>query len=553
MNILGLHVAAHDSAACIIVDGKIMAAVEEERLERYKHGTAGIYTGGIPVRAIDFCLKKAGLKMKDIDYITTPYDVDYTSRQLPSVMLKNLNYYFNGGFWGSNVFAPIFKFKYWDKRVQNLGLNYLKRKYGHLPPLRNVEHHLAHAASTFRCSGFQRANILTIDGIGGLNTCTFSIGNGKEIEVIKKIYFPHTLGGFYSEATEMLGFKRDCEEGFTMGLAAYGKSNIDLSDVIFLDRDNGDFKFPEWERLRNKMKKRMPGEPIEKIHQDFAASVQKKLEDIIIALAEWLYNQTGYKDLCLAGGVALNACANGKLLETGFVNNIFVQPASNDTGSILGSALEVADAKFKMKGSYFGPEFSNEEIESILKTAKIKYEKSSDVCGFTAEKLEKDKVIGWFQGKCEWGPRALGNRSIIANPENPKMKDIVNNKVKHRDAWRPFAPSILENEKNKYLVNAYTSPYMILSFDVVKERAPEISATVHVDNSTRPQTVSKDFNKRYFELISKFKKVSGIPAILNTSFNIKGEPIVCSPADAIKAFFTTGMDYLILGDFILEK
>lgn len=563
MNILGITAGfpglggiGHDPAAAIIQDGRVIACAEEERFVRVKHAL-----NYFPVSAIKFCLKQAGVGITDVDYILYYMDPSLGKKAAlkPTKMLRK-------------PLDSVKFFSYWHICKERV-LNSFKEHFHELDvsKIKFMEHHLAHAASAYRASGFKKAVILTIDYIGEYTTALLASANGGEIEKIHEITMPNTLGGIYAAATKYLGFKPNNDEYKVMGLAAYGKPIYSLDDVIVLVDGKPDF------RLTKDFKKsallpfffveqfakrygapRLPGEKITERHKNIAASIQRKTEEVVLRLLSYLHEITGYKNLCLAGGVALNVKMNSVLLRSHYVDNIFVQPAANDAGCALGAALELyyqitGENKYEMTNAYLGPEYTDDEILSLLKEAKIGYEKYSDITGVASELLAKGRIIGWFQGKMEWGPRALGNRSILADPQNPKMKDLINYYVKHREPWRPFAPSIIAEEADRYLIDAYPSPYMLLTFSVKADKRREIAATVHVDGTSRPQTVEETENQKYYRLIRNFEKQTGIPAILNTSFNIRGEPIVNSPRDALRTFFSTGMDYLILGDFLVKK
>jgi carbamoyltransferase len=549
MNILGIHVRGHDQGAFLVQDGKLLCGVEEERLERFKHGSTNPHQKGVPENSINFCLEHSGLKMRDIDYITLPVNSKDTFKKIPKAVWNSRNFYLRGGIWGGSVFGILFKFAWWDDYIANTGLRYIKRKYGYLPKVRFIEHHTSHAASAFRCSGFDKANVITLDGIGGLTSISMKVGNGKEMETIKEIMYPNSLGALYGSVTEILGFQPGADEGKIQALASYGKPVVDFSDVVKTKK--GDFKL-DLDRLIAKFPK-MSKNPLTETHKNIAASLQEKLEESVLNLVEYMYEITGYKKLCLAGGVALNSSMNGILLQSDFVDDIFIQPIAGDNGSILGGALELAKTKIKMEHAYWGPQYSNEEIEKQLKECKLKYDYYSDICGEVAELLAKGKICGWHQGKCELGPRALGGRSILADPSNPKMKDKVNNEVKHREPWRPFAPSILAESTDDYLVENYPTPFMILCFRIKEEKINEVISATHVDKTARPQSVERKQSPKYYKLIKDFSKETGIPAVLNTSFNFRGEPIVCSPRDSIRTFMGTGMDYMAIGDFLVRK
>jgi len=524
----------HDPAACLIKDNKIIAIAEEERFVRIKHAH-GIF----PINAINFCLKQAGIKLKDVDKI---------------------GYYINPNLFFKKIFHPK-SLPHWIKcfRMVKYVPKIFKFNFGYLPKINYIEHHLCHVYSSFPLSGFKKGKCFSIDGVGErTSTLISSFGNG--FEKIKEAYDPNSLGRFYGHFTEWLGFKMNNGEGKVMGLASYGKSKYDLTKFIrFKDgihEVKGNTNLMSSGHLYNlivsKFGDRRIGD-IKKIHKDVAASVQDKLEEIILKMVE--YHQT--KNLCLSGGVALNCKMNGKILNSGLIKDIFIQPVASDAGCSIGAAVFMA-MKYgnnfkKMEHVYFGPEYSNEEIEKTLKKCKINYEYHDDISGVCAELLEKQNIIGWFQGRMECGPRALGNRSILADPRDVKMKDKINILVKHREQWRPFCPSILDEDKDEYLVNAYESPFMILTFEVLEDKVKDIPAVIHVDNTCRPQTVKKDVNPIYYDLIKEFKKLTGIPLILNTSFNIRGQPIICKPEEALAMFFSEGMDALAMGNFLIKK
>lgn len=546
-NILCTHLKGHDMGIYLIQDGKLKYAIEEERLERYKHGTTNPHQKGVPTKSIDWILKESGLKMSDIDHITMPVNAKYTFKQIPTAVRNAPKFYLGGGLWGGSIFGVAFKFAFWDNYIANTGLQHIKKIYGHLPDYEFIEHHTSHAASSYRCSGFSKANILTMDGIGGLEAISMKVGNGNEMENMKSLTFPHSLGAFYGGVTSKLGFSSG-EEGSVQGLAAYGNPDAyDFSKIVHTSK--GEFKLD-----LNKLDAlpRLPW-PITQRHRDIAASLQKTLEECALNLVEHMYEQTGYKKLCLAGGVALNSSMNGTLLQSDFVDDIYIQPVSGDGGTPLGAGLEFTKSRMKMNHAYWGPQFSNSEIEAELKTCGLRYERQSDIGKAVAELLANQKIVGWFQGRMEMGPRALGNRSILCDPRDSGMKDTLNNRVKHRDDWRPFAPSILAEDASKYLEDAYPSPFMILCFNIKEEARKDLLGATHIDGTLRPQTVEKDTNPLYHGLISEFKKLTGVSAVLNTSFNLKGEPVVCSPRDAIRTFFGGGMDYMAIGDFIVSK
>ena len=548
MLILGLNsgdIGMHDPSAVLIEDGKILTAIEEERFVGIKHAP-GMY----PLNALKYILKEHNIKITDIDKITY-----YAMPNLIDLIKRadfTRPYTVAGGF---RLYRKI-KFGVQD---------FLKYYFRVNPKVTFVEHHISHAASSFFLSGFQKANIITMDA-SGERTCTMlAVGNGDEIEVLKRFHIPNSWGYIYSAFTQWLGYKIG-DEGTTMALASFGNpEEFDFFKLGIVKLTDGGYKInPAFnsvnytdEMVRRFGEPRLSG-PLTEKHKNIAASLQDALEKTVIHLAKWMYEKTGYKNFALAGGTFLNCKTNGVLLQQDFVDDIFIQPTSSDIGGALGSAVKVAvdnGQKFKeMKHAYLGSQNSEEEIEKELKIAKVPYERIDDVAGTTAELLAENKIVGWVEGRMEFGPRALGSRSILTSTKDPKMKDILNDKVKHREPFRPFCPSIIAESVDDYFTGKIRdSPFMILSFDVKGEMRDRVPAIVHVDGSARPQFVEKDVNPLYHDMIKKFGKITGDPIVLNTSFNDKGQPIVRVPDQAIKMFYGTGMDCLVLGNFLLKK
>ena len=529
----GFRLGNMDGAACLIRDNLIIAAAEEERFVRVKHAS-----GLIPLEAIKYCLKEANIKITDIDVLV-----------------------FSGATYSG---------------IEDKLKRYFKFKLGCCPKLYFVEHHLAHAASAFFVSGFQNASILTMDLSGDGVSTLMAYGNGDKITKIKEFHRPNSLGAFYNLLTQYLGFNRNNDEYKVMGLASYGKPSYNLEWLLkitaegYLFNDKAMVKlipgqpFPSFQEplyseefLKRFSHPRLPGSAITRYHMDFAASGQKLLEKTISHLAELLYKSIGSRNLCIAGGVGLNCVANAKLRSLPFIDNVFIHPAASDAGLAMGSALKTAvDKGFKfgrLKHAYWGPGYSNKEIEKVLKQIKCRYNRYSDVSKFIAKKISRGFIVGWFQGRMEYGPRALGSRSILADPRSINMKDKVNHIIKFRESFRPFAPSVLEEYAEAYFENAIESPFMTLNFDVIEKKQRQIPAVVHVDGTSRIQTVSEKENPLYYCLIKEFYRITGVPVLLNTSFNIREEPIVCTPYQAVSAFYESGLDYLAIGDFILKK
>ncbi len=542
MIILGItHPISWNNSACILVDGNLVAWVEEERLNRIKHAPRMA-----PKLAMDYCLRQANVTLDQVDYIAVGFD------SAVRAALGNLRT-------DENLLTSLNQAAMWLRD----GLLYEKKI-----PLEDydrsrvvfVNHHQAHASSSFFASGFQDANILSLDGSGGNESGMLGVGHGAQIEIFKTISNRSSWGLMYEEITDKLGFRRHSGEGKVMGLAAYGIPNPKglpfvnwEGDIPLIDPDGR-------KKFINAVPPRKKEDPITSYHKDLAATLQDTLERAGILMAEYLYKKTGLRRLCLAGGTALNCSMNGKLALLPFVDDIFIQPAAYDAGTALGAAMSVHVEKtgsrppWKMEHAYWGPEYSNEEIEECLQAfSNFPYKKSEDIFGETAHLLAEGKIVGWFQGRSEIGPRALGNRSILANPSLPEMKDRVNNQVKHREPWRPFAPSVLEEQVARYVERPMPSPYMILAFNALAKHQPEIIAAAHVDGTIRPQTVSRETNPRYWRLIKCFEEITGIPAVLNTSFNVDSQPIVNTPQEAIDTFINCGIEILAIGDFLVWK
>lgn len=591
MNILGLiyHEGSTHPSACLLKNGKLVSFIEEERLVRAKQ--ANNY---FPSKAIAHCLKEGQIVLGDVDYIAFGWDSNLYTFQHPlnqvRTFLKERLYKksrhkikktFNGRPNMGSALISGFKeiLIYNPKNIMQkltIGLNNAGFINEKIPPVLFVKHHLAHAASAFYCSGFDEAAVLTFDGHGEENTTTIYKGSGKKLTLLKEINIPHSLGWFYSAFTEYLGWSPNEGEVKLMGLAPYGSYDAGIkkimdeiltvtddgftldSDYIFFNkRSYGEF-FSDLvvERLGPPRGK---NEIITERHKDIAFAVQAKMEEAGIALSRLALKLAGSKNLCLSGGVALNCKMNGIIHKRGLAENIFIQPVSYDAGASIGAAMIAAmqrgdDCRFKMEHVYLGAAYSNDEIKAILDLNKISYSYREDIAAYGAKLLSEGKILGWFQNRMEAGARALGGRSILADPRDPAMKDKVNDNVKFRENWRPFALSILEENITEYLEKPVITPFMTMAFDVVKDKIKDIQSAIHhVDNTTRPQSVSRKTNTVYWELINEFRKLTGVPAVLNTSFNIKGEPIVCSPSDALRCFYGTGIDVLIMGNFVIEK
>ena len=594
MYILGISSFYHDSAACLLKDGAIIAAAQEERFTRKKHDP------GFPHHAVKYCLREAGIKAEAISNVVF-YEKPFIKFER---LLETYLAFAPRGFMSFTKAIPIWvKDKLFQKSLlvkelsSTLGddINWYER-------LLFSEHHISHAASAFYPSPFESSAVLTLDGVGEWTTTSLAIGKGKDLSVVKEIHFPHSLGLLYSAFTYYTGFKVNSGEYKVMGLAPYGEpcySDI-IKDKLITISEDGSFQldmsyfdYATGLTMTNKKFAALFGGPprtseteLTQREMNLAASVQKVTEEVIIQMAKGIAKDTGERNLCLAGGVALNCVANGILLREKIFDNIWIQPAAGDAGGALGAALaawhlhhnnerKISTGRDAMKGAYLGPEFSDEEIEAELSACGAKFEKFSEdeLLEKVAIALAEEKAVGWMQGRMEFGPRALGARSIIADPRSPIMQKQLNLKVKYRESFRPFAPSVLREDVGEWFEHDADSPYMLLVANVRKDRCrvmtdeeqalfgidklniprSYVPAITHVDYSARIQTAHADTNPRYHAVISKFKEKTGCPIVVNTSFNVRGEPIICTPTDAFKCFMGTEMDVLAVGNFVLYK
>jgi carbamoyltransferase len=584
--ILGISAFYHDSAACIVKDGEIIAAAQEERFTRVKHDQQ------FPSEAVKFCFRYAGINSTDLNFVTF-YDKPFLKFE------RLLETYFAYAPKGFNSFLkamPVWlKEKLWTKELIKKELNYNGE-------ILFTEHHQSHAASAFYPSPFREAAFLTIDGVGEWTTTSFGTGSGNKISMIGEMKFPHSLGLLYSAFTYYTGFRVNSGEYKVMGLAPYGDPKyVDAIYSELLDlKEDGSFKlnmdyFDYCAGLTMTNKKfndlfggppRKPESPLTQKEMDLARSIQEVTNEIMLRIAKHIKKETGEKYLCLAGGVALNCVANGLLLKNKIFDDIWIQPAAGDAGGALGAALytwyhyldherTIDSNRDSQKGSLLGPEYSNDEVLTFFNKYNIEYELpgEDELLNKTADLLNSEKVIGWFQGRMEFGPRALGARSIIGDARSSKMQSKMNLKIKFRESFRPFAPSVVENKIGEYFEINHPSPYMLLTADVKEDKRremtaeekklfgidklnvvrSEIPAVTHVDYSARIQSVSSETNPRYYKLIEIFGKKYGCPVIINTSFNVRGEPIVCSLTDAFRCFMQTDIDYLVINNFIIDK
>jgi carbamoyltransferase len=586
LNILGISAFYHDSAACLVTDGQIIAAAQEERFTRIKHDSA------FPVNAVNYCLQDANLSISDINYVAF-YDKPFIKFER---ILETYLAYCPLGLRSFLKAMPLWmKKKLWMK-------DYIGRELGFSGKILFPEHHQSHAASAFFPSPFTEAAFLTIDGVGEWATSSFGTGQGNKITMFSEMHFPDSLGLLYSAFTYFTGFRVNSGEYKLMGLAPYGQpkyTDLILSELIDLKED-GSFKlnmkyFNYCVGLTMTNRKfaalfgrpaRKPESELTQMDMDIARSIQQVTEEVVLKISRHVHSETGMSNLCLAGGVALNCVANGRVLREGPFENIWIQPASGDAGAALGAAMFVwhqylqnernADNKTTIQaGSYLGPEFSDEKIREYLDEKKLSYQYLSEqeIPEKIADLINDQKVIGWFQGRMEFGPRALGNRSIIGDARSIQMQETMNLKIKFRESFRPFAPSVLEEKASELFEIDGKSPYMLLVAPVkdsirtkisqqdeqlfglnkLKVKHSEIPAVTHVDYSARIQTVNGNDNPLYYNMIKRFDEKYGCPAIINTSFNVRGEPIVCTPDDAYMCFMRTNMDYLIMGNYLLKK
>ena len=592
MRILGVSAFYHDSAAALITDGEIVAAAQEERFTRKKHDA------GFPRKAVEYCLLEADCPLREIDYVVF-YEKPFLKFER---LLETYLAFAPRGLKSFGMAMPIWlKEKLFQKRMLSRMLSDIDPKFDKTR-LRFSEHHFSHAASAFYPSPFHEAVVLTIDGVGEWATASAGIGRGSKLEIKKELLFPHSLGLLYSAFTYYTGFKVNSGEYKVMGLAPYGEAkykDLILSKIVDLKEDGtfrldqSYFNYCTGLTMTNDKFARLFGNPVRDpskdlltpFHMDIAASIQAVTDEIILRLTRSLAREYKIPNLCIAGGVALNCVANGKVLRDGAFENVWIQPAAGDAGGALGAALagwhlglekpRVINPRDSMHGAFLGPSYDQGTIEQQLSREGAVYENASDgeVIDVTARSLAEGKAVGWFQGRMEFGPRALGSRSILADPRSPTMQKLLNLKIKHRESFRPFAPAVLREDVASWFELDYDSPYMLLVADVKREHlramtADErklfgidklnvtrstIPAVTHVDNSARVQTVHSDTNPRFHALLTRFKELTGCPVLVNTSFNVRGEPIVCSPKDALRCFLGTELDLLVCGNALLWK
>lgn len=577
MYILGINAYHADASAAILCDGKLVAAAEEERFNRIKH------CAGFPYQAVKYCLETAGIKPEELTHIAVARDTRANldkkllyALKIPQMALRRLAP--QGKFAG--IKEDVAKALDVDPATLTAEVN-------------RVEHHKAHLSSAFYVSGFEDAALLSVDGLGDFASTMWGVGRGTNMTVDGSIAFPHSLGFFYTALTQYLGFWRYGDEFKVMGLASYGQPEFqeEFAKIVLLEGQNGKPKFNlgleyfvhhkvgsdiTWEEgipvigklFSDHLEKRLgatreAGADVTQRHFNVAASLQARLEDSVMALLNKLYEMHGIKRVCLAGGVAYNCVANGKIFDRTPFEQVYVQAAAGDAGLAIGSAFYVyhqvlgQPRDFVMNHAYLGPEFSNQNIRAALDgiaNGELQIAELADetIAAETAKRIADGKIVGWYQGRLEFGPRALGNRSIVVDPRRAEMKDILNSRVKHRESFRPFAPSILEDRVGEYFEHSHPSPFMLMAYSVKPEKRAVIPAPTHVDGTGRLQTVNRDQNPRYWQLITEFDRLTGVPVVLNTSFN-DNEPVVCKPEEAIDCFQRTKMDVLAIGNYLVEK
>ncbi len=591
-SILGISAFYHDSAAALIKDGNILAAAQEERFTRKKHDA------NYPFNAVDFVLTKGNLKLSEVDYIVF-FEKPFLKFER---LLETYMAFAPKGFKSFSMSMPIWlREKLFQKKFLFEKLKQHDDQFNDIKKIKFSEHHFSHAASAFYPSPFDKAVVLTLDGVGEWATTTVAVGENNKLKILKELHFPHSLGLLYSAFTYYTGFKVNSGEYKVMGLAPYGIpkfKDLILDNLIDLKKD-GSFKlnmeyfnYATGLTMTNQKFSKLFGHPVRdpkkdllnNFHMDVASSIQAVTEEIVIKLTRNISQEYNIKNLCLAGGVALNCVANGKVLQKNIFENIWIQPAAGDAGGSIGAALAYwykdlnmsrHTTKDSMNGAYLGPEFDEKIIENKLKILKAKFLKktSEEISKIIAKELSNSKTVGWFQGRMEFGPRALGNRSILADPRSEKMQKELNLKIKFRESFRPFAPSVIREDLNEWFELNCDSPYMLLVSEIKKSKQISMSdkdkklfgidklnvkrssipAITHVDYSARVQTVHKETNPKYYNLIHEFKKITNCPVLVNTSFNVRGEPIVCSIEDAFNCFMGTNLDILVIENFILYK
>jgi carbamoyltransferase len=561
---LGINSVFHDSAACLLSDGKVLAAAEEERFTRIKHGKRPLpfTVWELPHHAIDYCLAEAGLELADVDHVAYSYD--------PKILLK-----------GDKLELPLEPSttkQSWVSPWEPLALAYVcnaerqlidgaphhvRKRFASAKKQRHwqwhfVEHHLSHEASAFLAAPYRESAVMTLDGRGELATTSFGYFSGNDYRRISQVQVPHSLGLLYEQVTDYLGFLHSSDEYKVMALASYGEPVYasDFRKRISLAGGAYEIQRPDLVEMFGPARAR--GAPLEKKHFDVARSLQLVLEECAVELARWLKDQTGADNLAMAGGVALNCVMNARIRDAGHFRSVWVQPAAGDAGTALGAALwtdwEARGGlrRWHMDHAYLGPSYADEEIEAFLRRGKLSYRHLENIPEETAAILAEDRIVGWFQGRMEFGPRALGARSILASPLSADMQQRLN-EIKDREDFRPVAPVVLEEEAGRWFINGAFSPFMLFVYEVAPDKADKIPAVRHVDGTARIQTINRGQNALYYDLVKAFQSRTGVPVLVNTSFNTRSEPVVCTPRDAVECFWTSPIDALVIGSYLLQK
>jgi carbamoyltransferase len=569
MYTLGINAAYHDCAACLVCDGELVAAAEEERFTHVKHGKRAVpfTTWQLPYHAIDFCLRQAGIRLTDVAHVAYSYDPTQLASwpgardaSIPLPLEPSASHG-QGAAWEELFMCYLANA---PRQLAGGAPHALRGRFEgarHDGPFRwhYVEHHAAHEASAYLAAPFEECAVLTMDGRGERVTTSYGHYRDGRYSRIKQIELPHSLGLLYERITEHLGFLRSSDEYKVMALASFGE---DAYRAAFREMlryaGDGEYRVTDIDLVRALGPARRQGTPFEKQHQDIARSLQVALEETVLQMAAWLHGQTGARDLCMAGGVALNCVLNARVRDKGPFRNVWVQPAAGDAGTALGAALQVdgearGDGKrWSMQHAYWGPGFDDVEIEDFLRQARLPYTRPASIAAAAAELLVQDRILGWFQGRMEFGPRALGARSVVASPMSESMQARLN-ALKEREDFRPVAPAVLEEAAADWFIGAGSAPYMLFIYDVRPDKADRIPAVRHTDGTARIQTVKRAHNERYYDMIRAFGDKTGVPVVVNTSFNTRGEPIVCTPRDAVECFYTSPLDALAIGSFLLQK
>ena len=570
MYTLGINAVFHDSAACLVADGQVVAAAEEERFTRVKHGKRPVpfTTWELPYHAIDYCLKAAGIELADLDYVAYSFNPGIVLGKRRGEATISLPFEPSAHEAAGDWLSP------WEPLAISYVLNaehqlidgapfHLRRRFesaktGRHWQWRFVDHHLAHEASAFLAAPFDAAAVMTLDGRGERASTSYGHYHDNEYRRIAQVCVPHSLGLLYEDVTRHLGFLHSSDEYKVMALASYGKPvyAAQFRDMMHVNGGQYTIEPPRLEDRFGPARER--GAPFTAHHCDVARSLQLVLEETVVALARWLRDQTRSEHLCMAGGVALNCVMNARVRDAGIFRRVWVQPAAGDAGTAIGAALWTdwrahgGARRYRMDHAFLGPEYSEVEIRSLLEYSKLPYRRADDIPEETARILAADRIVGWFQGRMEFGPRALGGRSILASPLKAEIQQRLN-AIKDREDFRPVAPVVLEEEAGKWFAGAGVSPFMLFVYDVIPERAARIPGVCHVDGTARIQTVNAAQHPLYYALIQAFQRRTEVPVLVNTSFNTQGEPIVCTPQDAVRCFMTSPLDALVIGPFVLEK